>query len=111
AELVQANADLQRAAQHREEFMASVSHELRTPLTGILGMAEALQRQTHGQLTPRQLRSVQQIESSGRHLLTLINDLLDLTRINAGHLQLSIEKADVRGVSEASIAMVSALAS
>ncbi|MCA9983873.1 MAG: PAS domain S-box protein, partial [Anaerolineales bacterium] len=111
AELVQANADLQRAAQHREEFMASVSHELRTPLTGILGMAEALQRQTHGQLTPRQLRSVQQIESSGRHLLTLINDLLDLSRINAGHLKLSIEKADVRGVSEASIAMVSALAS
>jgi PAS domain S-box-containing protein len=91
AELVLANDALARAARLKDEFLASMSHELRTPLTGILGMSEALQMQVYGSLNERQSRSVRTIAESGQHLLSLINDILDLSRIEAGKMELQMD--------------------
>jgi signal transduction histidine kinase len=87
-----------------------MSHELRTPLTGVLGMAEALQAQTYGPLNARQLRSLQVIESSGRHLLELINDILDLSKIEAGQFELNRSFCSIEAVCRASLLMVSGMA-
>ncbi|MBX3011838.1 MAG: response regulator [Caldilineaceae bacterium] len=88
ADLREANAELERAARLKDEFMASMSHELRTPLNTILGLSEALQEQIYGGLTLRQKRALVNIEESGRHLLSLINDVLDVSKIDAGKLKL-----------------------
>jgi PAS domain S-box-containing protein len=93
-ELQAANEALREAARVKDEFMATISHELRTPLSSILGLADALQSADFGALTERQLRSIKVIESSGRDLLTLINDLLELSRIEAGQIHLQIEVFD-----------------
>ena len=84
AELNQANAELEHANRAKDEFLANMSHELRTPLNGILGLSESLLEQKRGPLNERQQNSLQIIESSGRHLLELINDILDLSKIEAG---------------------------
>ena len=65
-----------------------MSHELRTPMTSILGLTEALREQLYGPLNDKQLRAVNTIEQSGQHLLDLINDILDLSKIEAGQFQL-----------------------
>ena len=102
-ELQSANEALREAARMKDEFMATMSHELRTPLSSILGLADALQSPVFGSLTERQLRSIKTIETSGRDLLTLINDLLELSRIEAGQVYLQIEVFDA--VSLAKIAV------
>src|SRR5207247_7220087 len=84
ADLSAANAELSRAARLKDEFLASMSHELRTPLNAVLGLSEALQELVYGPLTEHQARSLRTIEESGQHLLALINDLLDLSKIEAG---------------------------
>jgi len=94
-ELQQANVELRNAARLKDEFLATMSHELRTPLSSILGLAEALQFQVYGPLTPRQQQSLKLIENSGRDLLGLINNVLDLSRIEAGQLHLHPERFDV----------------
>ncbi len=76
----------------RDEFLANVSLELRTPLTGVLAMTEALQAQTFGPLNERQLQLLQRMEHSGRHLLATINDMLDLSRLDAGLLDLAVDR-------------------
>jgi signal transduction histidine kinase/CheY-like chemotaxis protein len=86
AELIAANLDLQQALQIKDEFLANMSHELRTPLNAILGMRESLTLGTYGQLEPRQEKPLRHIKQSGEHLLELINDVLDLTKIQAGHV-------------------------
>jgi len=88
--LLRANEDLERASRLKSEFVASMSHELRTPLNSILGFADLLQRQKTGSLSPRQLLHVQAIEKSGQHLLQLINDILDLSKIEAGKTDLEL---------------------
>jgi PAS domain S-box-containing protein len=88
-ELQAANKALEQAARLKDEFLASVSHELRTPLTGVLAMAEALQTESFGALNARQQHLLQRIEDSGRHLLAVITDILDLSRIDAGTLELN----------------------
>src|SRR5262249_12509337 len=90
ADLSAANAELARAARLKDEFLASMSHELRTPLHAILGMSEALQEGVYGSLNDKQIRSLRSIEESGRHLLALINDILDLSKIQAGKTVLDI---------------------
>lgn len=90
ADLSEANAQLARAARLKDEFMASMSHELRTPLSTILALAEALQEELYGGLAPRQKRALNNIEESGRHLLSLINDVLDVAKIEAGKLTLEL---------------------
>jgi PAS domain S-box-containing protein len=83
-ELNQTNAKLEQANKVKDEFLANMSHELRTPLTSILGLSETLLEQRRDPLSDRQQRSLQIIESSGSHLLALINDMLDLSKIEAG---------------------------
>ena len=84
AELNQTNAKLEQANKIKDEFLANMSHELRTPLTSILGLSESLLEQMLDPLSDRQQKSLQVIASSGSHLLGLINDILDLSKIEAG---------------------------
>ena len=91
AELARANAELAQATRMKSAFLASMSHELRTPLTGILGMAETLLEQAYGPLNEKQSRYIKVVETSGRHLLALINDLLDVAKIEAGQLELTLQ--------------------
>jgi len=106
AELSLANAALSRAARMKDEFLASMSHELRTPLTGILGLSEALLNQVYGTLNESQTSSLQSIEESGHHLLDLINDILDLSKIEAGKTDLSIAPFRVESVCHSSLRMI-----
>src|SRR5262249_2116536 len=75
---------------HKSQFVASMSHELRTPLNAIIGFADVLQDQLFGPLNARQQRYVQHIAGSGRHLLALINDILDLSKVEAGRMGLQL---------------------
>ena len=102
-ELEAANLALEKAASAKDEFMASMSHELRTPLTGILGLSEALQMVTYGDLNDRQRNAIKNIETSGRHLLTLINDILDLSKIEAGRFDLQFETCLLGDICQASL--------
>lgn len=106
ADLSAANAELTRAARLKDEFLASMSHELRTPLHAILGLSEALQEATYGSLNLRQQQSLRHIEDSGQHLLTLINDILDLSKIGAGKLTLDINAISVEAVCKASLRLI-----
>jgi len=106
AELSIANAELRRAARLKDEFLVNMSHELRTPLNAILGMSEALQEEVYGSLNERQRNSLGTIERSGRYLLALIDDILDLSRIEAGKLQLHIGPVSVESVCRASLQLV-----
>ena len=108
--LSSANAALEKAGRLKDEFLASMSHELRTPLTGILGLSEALQMQAHGALNDKQLKAIKNINVSGRHLLELINDILDLSKIEAGKLEMQIEPCSVADVCQASLQLVKGLA-
>ena len=105
-ELGRANAELDRASRHKDEFLANMSHELRTPLNAILGMSELLTEQLFGPLTPRQAKSVSTISSSGQHLLALINDILDLSKIEAGKLELHPEPLPVDEFCQSCLAFV-----
>lgn len=101
-----ANASLQRSARFKDEVLANMSHELRTPLNAVIGMAESLQLRVYGELTARQGRSVEVILSSARHLLDLINDILDLAKIEAGKLEVQKGEFDLAKVVEACLCMV-----
>ena len=109
--LRQANAELARAARTKDEFLANMSHELRTPLNAILALSEMLQEPFSGPLNDGQLTSLHHIEDSGRHLLTLINDILDLSKVEAGRLDLQIEPLMVTDVCESSLIFVKEIAS
>jgi len=98
--------ELRRSEEHYRSFLAMVSHELRTPLTGILGMAEAMQANVYGPLNDRQVRSLHVIEQSGRHLAAVINDMLDLSRIQAGTLELHPGVCNAGELGAASIAAI-----
>ncbi len=90
-ELEKRNQEVQRATHLKSEFLASMSHELRTPLNAILGFSELLSNQTAGPLADKQRRFVEHIHSAGSHLLKLINDILDLSKIEAGKVEFSYE--------------------
>jgi PAS domain S-box-containing protein len=104
--LTRANAELDKAARLKDEFLANMSHELRTPLNAILGLSEALLEQTVGSLTPRQFKSVTTIFASGKHLLTLINDILDLSKIESGTLELNPDEINVREFCESCLLFI-----
>ncbi|NTU81710.1 MAG: PAS domain S-box protein [Chloroflexales bacterium] len=95
AELSRANAALVAAVKAKDEFLANMSHELRTPLTTILGRTELLREQIYGPLTEPQGTAIHSIAASGQHLLTLINDILDLAKIEAGKIELQLAPVDV----------------
>jgi signal transduction histidine kinase/DNA-binding response OmpR family regulator len=106
ADLRLANMELARSARLKDEFLANMSHELRTPLNAVLGLSEALQEEVYGPLTPQQRLSLQSIYESGQHLLTMINDVLDLAKVGAGTIDLDIDITDVEAVCQASLRMV-----
>jgi PAS domain S-box-containing protein len=93
--LVRAREAAEQATRFKDEFLSTMSHELRTPLNSILGFSELLSDEKFGTLTSRQRRHVELIHSSGRHLLRLINDILDLSRIQAGRFELTLETVQV----------------
>ncbi len=83
------------ANRSKSEFLANMSHELRTPLNSIIGFSDMLYEQAYGKLTERQLRAIENISRSGKHLLNLINDLLDLSKIEAGKLELDYKDIEL----------------
>jgi PAS domain S-box-containing protein len=97
AELSQANAELARAARLKDEFLANMSHELRTPLNTILGTSELLSDGLYGEINEKQLKAMKYIENSGHHLLSLITDILDLSKIEAGKMALTPENIMIGG--------------
>ena len=109
-ELQNANLALEKAARLKDEFLASMSHELRTPLTGILGLSEALQMVTYGDVNEKQRRALRNIESSGRHLLSLINDMLDLSKIEAGKYDLQMEICSLTEICQSSLQLTRGMA-
>lgn len=121
AEILQLNAELERRVEERtteleralrakDEFLASMSHELRTPLNAILGLSESLAEHVAGPLNDKQQRYVKTISESGSHLLSLINDILDLARIESGQVVLNITEVDLQQICQASLRMVNQLA-
>lgn len=101
-----ANAELARAARLKDEFLANMSHELRTPLNSILGLSETLLEEVFGNLTDRQRQFLQTIEQSGQLLLSLINDILDLSKIESGKMELELQSISLLAVCEASLNFV-----
>jgi PAS domain S-box-containing protein len=110
ADLSRVNAELARAVRAKDEFLANMSHELRTPLNTILALSELLLEQFHGPLTEEQQASLRNIDASGRHLLTLINDILDLSKVEAGRLDLDVELVAVADICQMSLMFVRELA-
>jgi signal transduction histidine kinase len=84
-----------RENEAKSRFLASMSHELRTPLNSILGFAQLLEQRSFGELNERQTRYVGHITSSGQHLLELVNDILDLSKVAAGQMDLNIENVPI----------------
>jgi signal transduction histidine kinase len=89
-ELEEKSRQLEVADRHKSEFLASMSHELRTPLNAVIGFSEVLLDRMFGELNPKQEEYLQDILTSGRHLLSLINDILDLAKIEAGRMELEV---------------------
>ncbi|MEH2284300.1 MAG: PAS domain-containing protein [Nostoc sp.] len=109
-QLANANVELARATRLKDEFLANMSHELRTPLNAILGMSEGLQESVFGSINERQAKAIATIERSGRHLLELINDILDLSKIESGKLELQLSDVSVRNLCDISLAFVKQMA-
>jgi PAS domain S-box-containing protein len=105
ADLKLVNLELERALRVKDEFLASMSHELRTPLTGILGLSEAMQLDVYGPMNERQNKVLADIHFSGRHLLDLINDILDISKIEAGKFELQMGICTLKEICESSIQM------
>jgi len=105
-QLALTNAELARATRLKDEFLANMSHELRTPLNSILGLSEVMQEGAFGALTDKQRQFLGIIQSSGKHLLELINDVLDLAKIEAGMLDIHIADTSIYSLCEASLTLI-----
>jgi signal transduction histidine kinase len=105
-ELRRLYGELETASRHKSEFLASMSHELRTPLNAIIGFSQVLRQRLFGEINPRQEEYLDDILASGNHLLSLINDVLDLSRVEAGHIELELRDVSLRGALERSVVMV-----
>jgi signal transduction histidine kinase len=100
------NTQLIESHRLKDSFLANMSHELRTPLNAILGMTEGLQDQIFGTVNERQLKALKIVESSSNHLLELINDILDLAKIESGHIELDFAIASIPLIAQSSLEFV-----
>jgi signal transduction histidine kinase len=97
---------IEAASRHKSEFLANMSHELRTPLNAINGFSEVLLERMFGELNPKQEEYLQDILASGRHLLSLINDILDLSKVEAGRMELEPSAFDLPSMLEGCLTLV-----
>jgi signal transduction histidine kinase/ActR/RegA family two-component response regulator len=105
-ELERKSGELQVASRHKSEFLASMSHELRTPLNAVIGFSEVLLQRMFGDINERQEDYLRDILGSGRHLLELLNDILDLSKVEAGRMELEPSAFSVQGALEYGLALV-----
>ena len=105
-QLERQSAELAEASQHKSEFLASMSHELRTPLNAVIGFSEVLLERMFGDLNERQEDYLRDILSAGRHLLALLNDVLDLSKVEAGHMELDPTEFAVADAVDYALSMV-----
>jgi signal transduction histidine kinase len=99
--------ELEAASRHKSEFLASMSHELRTPLNAIIGFSEVLHERMFGELNAKQAEYIDDIMTSGRHLLSLINDILDLSKVEAGRMELELTRFDLPATLHNALTLVS----
>lgn len=109
-ELIQARDRAEQASHAKSEFLSRMSHELRTPLNAILGFSQLLESDKMVPLSRQQQESVGEIKHAGSHLLTLINEILDLSRIEAGHMHLMIEPVPVEPLLRTSVSLIQTMA-
>ena len=108
--LMEARDEAEQANRAKSDFLSNMSHELRTPLNSVLGFSQLMGSDKREPLTESQQLAVGQIGTAGRHLLTLINDILDLAQIETGHLSLSLEPVEIGPMLDEAISMVNPLA-
>ena len=109
-EIEDKSRQLEAASQHKSQFLANMSHELRTPLNAILGYNELMQDGLYGELPPKTKEVLSRMEKNGKHLLGLINDVLDLSKIEAGQLVLSLENYSMKDVVQTVVSATESLA-
>jgi len=105
-ELESANRELEAASRHKSEFLANMSHELRTPMNAILGFSEVLSEHMFGELNAKQEEYLKDIHGAGQHLLALINDILDLSKVEAGRMELELTDFDLPTALEHAVMLV-----
>ena len=105
-EIADKSRQLEAASRHKSEFLANMSHELRTPLNAIIGFSEVLTEKMFGDINDKQAEYLKDILESGRHLLSLINDILDLSKIEAGRMELDPTDFDLPGVVDNALILV-----
>jgi signal transduction histidine kinase len=110
-ELQRVYRELALASEHKSQFLANMSHELRTPLNAIIGFSEVLHEQMFGELNERQLAYVDDVLAAGKHLLSLINDVLDLAKIEAGRMELELSEVAIPEVLHSAVSLQSEHAS
>jgi signal transduction histidine kinase len=104
-ELRRLYGELETASRHKSDFLATMSHELRTPLNAIIGFSEVLHEQMFGELNERQLAYVDDVLEAGRHLLSLINDVLDLAKIEAGRMELQLSQVALQDILRSAVSL------
>jgi len=104
-ELQRVHRELELASEHKSQFLANMSHELRTPLNAIIGFTEVLREQMFGDLNERQLAYVNDVLEAGRHLLSLINEILDLAKIEAGKMELELSQVAIPDVLRSAVSL------
>jgi signal transduction histidine kinase len=109
-EVEERGRQLQIANEHKSQFFANMSHELRTPLNAVLGYAELLVDGLYGEMPPKAREVLERVQANGRHLLELINDVLDISKIEAGQLTLSMSDYSMRSIVESVVASTESLA-
>ena len=105
-ELEEQSVELELASKHKSEFLASMSHELRTPLNAVLGFSEVLLERMFGEINERQEEYLRDIHGSGQHLLELLNEILDLSKVEAGRMDLEYSSFDLRSLLELATSML-----